>query len=495
MLSVLRPSSLSVIGLVALVALSSGVGSGCAAGEVSFEDDGEATSSPSSSSATGGAGVGGAATTGGSGGAGADPGPCAVDCSTISTPDCSVAECNEGQHPGTVGECVVVPAIDGTTCDDGQFCTVNDSCVAGVCEGGPDNDCGLNPAPCSVVTCDEASDTCSQAPGQNGDPCQDPANLCMVNATCQNGLCQGGQLNDCFFAPVPDPAECHEAVCNPTNGMCEPQPANDGASCIDVNDLCTDNKTCSAGMCVGGNPKDCSNLTQGCNLGVCDTVSGQCTTMAVMNGDPCDDLDSCTTGETCNAGMCNGGVATTQCINADGCCPAGCTDATDDDCSCNVNLAASATPTTNGGGSGGFGPVSLNNGVDQAGCQMAGCSGCFTWISNGTSPGGDYIQYDWPSPVQIGSMFLDLNTCSVSGCSSMGRGMASGEVQYWNGASWVTAATVTNNTSDVALTFNPKLNTTALRVFNMTAVGANCGQASNTLIYEWYVWPGSGCVP
>ena len=104
-------------------------------------------------------------------------------------------------------------------------------------------------------------------------------------------------------------------------------------------------------------------------------------------------------------------------------------------------------------------------------------------------------RYDWPSPVQIGSMFLDLNTCSVSGCSSMGRGMASGEVQYWNGASWVTAATVTNNTSDVALTFNPKLNTTALRVFNMTAVGANCGQASNTLIYEWYVWPGSGCVP
>ena len=75
MLSVIRPSSLSVIGLVALVALSSGVGSGCAAGEVSFEDDGEATSSPSSSSATGGAGVGAAATAGGSGGAGADPGP------------------------------------------------------------------------------------------------------------------------------------------------------------------------------------------------------------------------------------------------------------------------------------------------------------------------------------------------------------------------------------------------------------------------------------
>jgi len=484
-------ASLAGLALIASLAASAG-SSGCATGGVEFQGDGG--SNTSSTTAAGGSGVGGAGAMGGSAGTGGEL-PCGIDCSTISTPDCSVAVCNEGQYTGTVGECVVVPADDGTACEDGNFCTVGDACVDGVCTGGGQNDCGMDPPPCQVVTCDESSDSCSTAPGMNGDPCQDPANLCMVNMACQNGVCTGGQLNDCFFAPVPDPAECHVSVCNPTNGMCEPQPGNDGASCTDITDLCTVNKTCNAGMCEGGTAKDCSNLTQGCNLGICDVATGQCTTQAVMNGDPCDDLDTCTMGETCNAGMCTGGTAITQCINADGCCPMGCTDASDDDCSCNVNLAASATPTTNGGGSGGYGPTSLNNGVDQAGCQMSGCSGCFTWITNSTSAGGAYIQYDWSSPVQIGSMFLDVNTCNVDGCSNMGRGLASGNVQYWDGANWITAGTISNNTTDVAMTFSPKLNTTKLRVFDMTAP-SNCGtQSSNTLIYEWYVWPGSGCSP
>jgi hypothetical protein len=246
------------------------------------------------------------------------------------------------------------------------------------------------------------------------------------------------------------------------------------------------------GACQGGGPKDCSALTQGCNIGVCDTASGQCVPQAVMNGGLCDDLDSCTTGEICTSGMCAGGTPITQCIANDSCCPMGCTEATDADCSCSVNLATSATPSSNGGGSGGYGPTAWNNGINEAGCQMSGCTGCFGWISNSTTAGTAFMQYDFPGPVQVGSMYVDTNDC-VTGCSSAGRIMASGSVQYWDGLAWQTAQTFSNHVGDLTMTFTPKLNTTKLRIYAVTA-GA-CGQNSNTLVYEWYVWPGSGCTP
>lgn len=63
----------------------------------------------------------------------------------------------------------------------------------------------------------------------NGSTCQDPNNLCIKGSTCNNGLCTGGQLDDCFFFPVPD--DCHVAECNPTTGMCESQIGNEGLGC------------------------------------------------------------------------------------------------------------------------------------------------------------------------------------------------------------------------------------------------------------------------
>jgi len=63
-------------------------------------------------------------------------------------------------------------------------------------------------------------------------------------------------------------------------------------------------------------------------------MTGQCTTQQVMQGQPCDDLDFCTTGETCNAGNCTGGTPITTCSGQteDKCCPANCTDQNDKDC-------------------------------------------------------------------------------------------------------------------------------------------------------------------
>ncbi|MCA9618093.1 MAG: immune inhibitor A [Myxococcales bacterium] len=266
------------------------------------------------------------------GGGGSDVGPCDIDCSTIQTPDCQQSVCNTGQYPGTIGQCVVVDREDGFACDDGLFCSVNDTCQNGVCTGGGLNDCGMDPGPCDEITCDESSGTCSTAPLQNGTSCT-PENLCEVGGTCTNGICTG-VLNDCFFAPVDN--DCHIAVCNPMNGLCESQPdlSLDGLDCF-TGDLCNVDKVCAAGQCIGGNPKDCSQLNIGCQVGVCDPMGGNCVGQnvpaggscfdgvddcntgtcdmngtcvlsPVVDGTSCDDFSTCTTGDTCTAGVCNG---------------------------------------------------------------------------------------------------------------------------------------------------------------------------------------------
>ncbi|MCA9619193.1 MAG: hypothetical protein KC731_09225, partial [Myxococcales bacterium] len=299
----------------------------CAASPDVGTGGGSPNSSSSSSSGSGAGDVGGGAS-GGSGAGGEDL--CAMDCSTIVPPDCHQAVCNDGSYPGVVGACVVVPAANGTSCDDGQFCTTADTCQNGSCVGGPQNDCGMAPPECTAITCDETTDSCGTTPLQNGDPCT-PSDLCLVGATCVNGLCAGGTPNDCFFQPVPN--ECYESVCNPQNGICEPVVGNEGEPCVDLTTPCLVGKTCTSGMCGGGTPKDCSQLTQGCVLGVCDAnQGGMCVAQAVGQGMACDDLDSCTVGEICDMGTCGMGTPITACVDNDACCAPGCDETNDSDC-------------------------------------------------------------------------------------------------------------------------------------------------------------------
>jgi hypothetical protein len=297
----------------------------CAASETSSSS----SSSGSGATATTAQGGGGSSASGGSStttGTGGNTGPCGTDCSLINTPQCQVAQCNT-----QTGQCEVVNDEEGVACDDGVFCTISDTCSAGACVGGPPNDCGMAPPQCTEVTCDEMSQTCATAPSMNGAPCQDPNDLCLKGSTCTSGQCVGGSAEDCFFFPVP--SDCHVAVCSSTNGMCEAQIGNLGGLCNDPNDLCTVNKTCdNLGMCVAGDPKDCSQLTQGCVLGVCDVNTGQCVAQNLMNNDACDDLNPCTTGETCQNGGCSNGTPVTACTNGDNCCPMGCTVNNDVDC-------------------------------------------------------------------------------------------------------------------------------------------------------------------
>jgi hypothetical protein len=294
---------------------------GCASSpETADPDDDDGAGGTATVTTTGGNGGGTTSSTGGA------ELPCGTDCSLINTPDCQVAQCNL-----QTSQCEIVNDENGVACDDSQFCTISDACQDGSCVGGPQNDCGMSPPACSEVSCDETNQTCSTAPSMNGAACQDP-DLCIKGSSCSNGLCIGGMLDTCFFETVPN--DCHVSMCDSNDGMCKPVPGNFNDPCVDSMDLCTVDKTCDTmGSCTGGTAKDCSNLTQGCNLGVCDVNNGMCTTMAVMNGQPCDDLNACTTGELCSNSQCLNGTPVTNCsLTGDGCCPSNCTANNDLDC-------------------------------------------------------------------------------------------------------------------------------------------------------------------
>jgi hypothetical protein len=80
-------------------------------------DDGDTDPSSTTSASGGSAGAGGAVGGAGAGGTGA----CAIDCSTVSTTQCTEAVCNDGSHPGTVGQCVIIDLADATPVFLGVF--------------------------------------------------------------------------------------------------------------------------------------------------------------------------------------------------------------------------------------------------------------------------------------------------------------------------------------------------------------------------------------
>src|SRR6185503_20318944 len=61
-------------------------------------------------------------------------------------------------------------------CDDGLFCTVNDTCGGGTCGGSPRN-CASAGDQCNVGVCNEATDQCVPQPRPNGTSCTD-GNAC-----------------------------------------------------------------------------------------------------------------------------------------------------------------------------------------------------------------------------------------------------------------------------------------------------------------------------
>lgn len=95
------------------------------------------------------------------------------------------ASCDD-KNPCTADSCAgascLSAPLSGAVCDDGNYCTTNDSCAVGGCVGLPRDCSTLNDA-CNTGVCDEAADLCRRVPKKNGTSCGGQDRIC-VNGKC-----------------------------------------------------------------------------------------------------------------------------------------------------------------------------------------------------------------------------------------------------------------------------------------------------------------------
>ena len=216
--------------------------------------------------------------------------------------------CDPGFEPGHLAACP-------TSCDDGIACTKDtllgsaQTCDA-VCESVAITSCedgdGCCPADCSPAEDDDCAAVvvCGDAELSGPETC-DPPSTCPT-------------VDDC---PAPT---CSMAVTLGSDSMC-----NVACSTVPII-ACADDDGCCPQGCDSTSDVDCSASCGNGTVEQGERCDGTCPTA-------CDDGNACTTdtlngdASTCDA-FCTF-VALTACVNGDNCCPAGCTNANDDDCS------------------------------------------------------------------------------------------------------------------------------------------------------------------
>jgi hypothetical protein len=222
-----------------------------------------------------------------------------VDCTTdgcvVTDNPCQDYVCNTA-----TGVCEL-KNFDGASCDDGSMCTTGDVCSKGSCSGKVAVTCQAQDVCHDVGACDPTTGKCSNPAKQDGTACND-ANACTQTDVCKAGVCQGGNPVVCAASD-----QCHAAgTCNPADGTCSNPAKADSSACDDQN-ACTRTDSCQGGVCKGGNPVVCTAADQCHDVGICDTVSGTCSSPVKPMGFACDDGNLCTYADTCDAtGACAG---------------------------------------------------------------------------------------------------------------------------------------------------------------------------------------------
>ena len=259
----------------------------------------------------------------------AETGPEAIQCTADE--DCKGRAVSAACHMWTCdkasGSCIE-RAVDGGTCNDGDDCTTDERCIAGVCQGGA-VDCDDHD-PCTKDSCSKSGGCAhTSAPGA---PCED-GNACTLKDRCnEKGACIGGAYVLCN-----DGNPCTEDKCLP-DGSCRSDPVD--GECSDLN-ACTVGDRCVDGKCVGGTgAPDCDD-GDACTEDQCDPVEGcihhvlsgclPCLTDAdcpaaggcwvvscdptvhtcvsqPADGRPCTDSNPCTDNDECESGKCKPGT-------------------------------------------------------------------------------------------------------------------------------------------------------------------------------------------
>lgn len=214
---------------------------------------------------------------------------CASDDECAVASACTVGKCIDGS-------CDQVELPVGTACDDGNQCTVSESCnEAGECIAAVNADCDDDNL-CTEDSCDPATGCLHEAvPGEKCD-----GNPCSVNDHCEDGECVGGEALVC---EDPTPDDCVFPVCDPKEGKCvESQTHPAGHPCKDGNP-CTDDDSCDGdGACVAGSAHECV-AQHPCRTSWCNDKtkegSNPCMDEWLAEGTICSDDSKCTDADTC----------------------------------------------------------------------------------------------------------------------------------------------------------------------------------------------------
>ncbi len=277
-------------------------------------------------------------------------------------------------------------------CDDNDACTQGDACAGGTCVGGSSQKCD-DGNPCTDDSCNKASGCAHVA---NSAACSDN-NACTLNDSCAGSACVSGTAPNCS-----DDKLCTTDSCDPSSGCTH---ANNNMPCDD-GDACTLGDACASGACAAGQPLPCADANP-CTDDTCDKVLG---CQHVNNTLPCSDNNNCTTGDTCKNGICtptapttceDGNPCTTEsCDVSGGCAHVNNTAPCDDGSACTVGDACSAGLCTAGA------PVSCDDSnpcTDDA-CQKA--SGCSHLANSATCTDGNVCTTG--------------DACKASACTSSG---------------------------------------------------------------------------
>jgi len=165
-----------------------------------------------------------------------DNGNIRSNCTPCSTPDLddsraiitstwpceSDSDCLDDGNPCTTETCInnlCTRSNNTLSCDDNQWCTIEDVCSEGTCSGTP-KICEDDNSPCTIPYCDETQD------------------LCLLNY--ENCICESSDECPDNNNPCTD-TECINRKCVATNNNKE---------CSD-NNPCTINDVCKEGSCIG----------------------------------------------------------------------------------------------------------------------------------------------------------------------------------------------------------------------------------------------------
>ncbi|MBI5529802.1 MAG: hypothetical protein HY897_26050 [Deltaproteobacteria bacterium] len=224
--------------------------------------------------------------------------------------------CNDGK-PCTIdekcdvaGNCTGLPAPVGSQCDDGNLCTRNDRCDQnGVC-GGMGYTCPL-PTECQQsVTCDGIGG-CSAVDKPDTAPCAADTYACTADrcdgfGSCIHpvnpGFCLIG--GSCVSAGTRQPGQQCRG-CDPAMDPYDWSNLDASTVCND-SAACTSNDHCNGAGACAGTAYNCPAPNQ-CQQGVACDGSGGCNVVYESSSAPCDDGNACSSGDHCDgAGNCAG---------------------------------------------------------------------------------------------------------------------------------------------------------------------------------------------